>query len=786
MKTSRTKKAVFQASRPSIPLPCVLAIACVIGVVAASVLVGCFERSQLSVVAVVLFALVLLGFGGAFFWRQKLAYWSFLFLIIGVALGLFQVAMLEHNREGITAATEQYSFTLSEDSKATTYGSQARATIDSGPHAGQRVLLFLSGEDPLFVGDVVIGDTRLSAPGDEYLAYYDQRGLSFSANLKEYDRQENGTWLRPLYQLRATLLALIGTGSDERTLLRAILLGERRDLFDAGFYRDIKVVGLAHLVAVSGAHLVIVTGFITLLLRRLRLPAKLSVAAQTIFLLLYLVLVGFPVSCIRAAIMSGVTLFALMAKRRSSSLTALGLTTLVMTALDPTVVFQLSFQLSVSSTLGIVLFMPLVNEWFGTLVPRVPSFVRETLSMTLAALMLSLPLSAAQFSTIPLISPLANLVATPYLTLLLVMGFAGLAVHAFAPFVLELLALVTKGLIACIGVLGSLPGAAIPVSTTLEFTIPLAVAATVVLWLWWPRPKRGRAVFVKRKPRQIASIALGCLAVLLVVVCVRGGPTADRIVMLNVGQGDSFALVSDGKTVLVDTGNEPTMLYAALARNNIHELDAVIITHPDDDHCGSLTSLIGVVNVKQVVIAEGLSNVNTNKVKDFMSDIHRVVGGNGMVEVNTGDTIRFGSFTLDVVAPDSASHEGGNEDSICFYARLDCDRDGAPDWKAFFCGDAEAEVLEDLASKGMLESVDLYKVGHHGSRKALSDETAALLRPKISLIGVGKNSYGHPTQETLDRLAAVGSQQYRSDLCGDVVCTFSADSFELSTERASS
>lgn len=126
-----------------------------------------------------------------------------------------------------------------------------------------------------------------------------------------------------------------------------------------------------------------------------------------------MVLVGFPVSCIRAAIMSGVTLFALLAKRRSSSISALGITVMAMVAFDPSVVYQLSFQLSVAATLGIVVFMPLLNEWFQDLFPFVPQFARESISMTLAALVFSLPISAAQFSLVPLLSPLANIVATP-------------------------------------------------------------------------------------------------------------------------------------------------------------------------------------------------------------------------------------------------------------------------------------------------------------------------------------------------------------------------------------
>ena len=103
----------------------------------------------------------------------------------------------------------------------------------------------------------------------------------------------------------------------------------------------------------------------------------------------------------------------------------------------------------------------------------------------------------------------------------------------------------------------------------------------------------------------------------------------------------------------------------------------------------------------------------------------------------------------------------------------------------FFCGDAEAEVLEELNEEHLLEPVDFYKVGHHGSRKAITPELARVLSPKVSLIGVGKNSYGHPTDDALNALESVGSEIYRSDQDGDVVCTFSSDSLRVTTEKRS-
>ena len=770
MRRIRERRRPLQSMRPSIPAPCVLAAASVVGVFAGEWLYGLIPPEYLYMLVVggaILAAGVL---AMLFLKRKNLVHWALAFVLIGALLGMVQLLTLDHARDEVSPGSEHYAFELSEDAKESTFGSQLIATISSGPQAGKRVMLFTNEKVELYSGDVLEADCVLSAPKEEYLAYYDQKNIAFSGSVSGFQASENSTLLSPLYQLRKQLLAVIGMGSDEQTLLRAILLGERTGLFDASFYHSIKVAGLAHLVAVSGAHLVIVTGFVTLLLKKLRVPRKLSVALQTLFLVSYVVLVGFPVSCIRAAIMSGVTLFALLAKRRSSSISALGITVMAMVAFDPSVVYQLSFQLSVAATLGIVVFMPLLNEWFQDLFPHVLQFARESISMTFAALVFSLPISAAQFSLVPLLSPLANIVATPYLSLLLMMGFAVMLVAPFMPGLLGLLSVATSGLIAFFSAFEAIPFASIPISTTISFAFPLALGLAALLWVWWPRPVRHK--------RAVAACSV-VLSALVIACCLflNAGARGDRIVMLNVGQGDSFAFMSGGKTLLVDTGNEAEMLYAALARNGISKIDAVLITHPDDDHCGNLQALGGVVEVDQVFIAEGLDEI------DFVSLVRNMVGEQKVVELNRGDTVQLGMFTLHIVAPMQVEYEGGNEDSICFNVHIDCDGDGVVDWRGFFCGDAEAEVLEELNEEQLLESVDLYKVGHHGSRKAITPELARVLSPKVSLIGVGKNSYGHPTDDALSALESVGSEVYRTDQDGDVVCTFSPDTITVDSQN---
>ena len=132
----------------------------------------------------------------------------------------------------------------------------------------------------------------------------------------------------------------------------------------------------------------------------------------------------------------------------------------------------------------------MLNEWFQDLAPYVPQFARESISMTLAALVFSLPISAAQFSLVPLLSPLANIVATPYLSLLLMMGFAVMLVAPFVPGLLGLLSVVTSGLIAFFQAFESIPFASIPISTTMSFAFPLALGLAALSWVWWPRPSQ--------------------------------------------------------------------------------------------------------------------------------------------------------------------------------------------------------------------------------------------------------------------------------------------------------
>lgn len=161
-----------------------------------------------------------------------------------------------------------------------------------------------------------------------------------------------------------------------------------------------------------------------------------------------------------------------------------------------------------------------------------------------------------------------------------------------------------------------------------------------------------------------------------------------------------------------------------------------------------------------------------------------LVGDGGVKGLGVGDHVVVGAFDLSVVWPEEFTDEGGNADSLCLLAEADADGDGSGDWTALFVGDAERDQLAQLVESGRVGKVDLYKVGHHGSKNALDNRLADALSPSIALVSAGEgNRYGHPAPETVALLEDTGALVMRTDISGDVSCRIEADRIAVETLR---
>ena len=669
----------------------------------------------------------------------------------------------------------QRAITLTADPSVGDYGSsaQGRMRLDSGRTVSVRVNL-PEGLTAHCWDRILVTDAA-HQPAEKARAFYAQRGWAGSVSPSTAEIVHPDGVRGAIADLRRlTVERFLAPATPGAFLLAALVCGDRTALFQDTAYDDIVTAGLAHMVAVSGAHLAIVSGIVGVLLMHAHIPRIGRSACMVAFMIAYALFAGCPVSVLRATVMAALALCAAFAKRRRNTLSALALCIIVFLSLEPCLALSVSFSLSCLSMLGIALFYPLAQQWMAALCRGHASGLSESLALTLAASLLTVPVSAPLFAQLSIVAPLSNLLVAPVLGAACASGFAAAILMAILPASAPLLSwvcsLLGDGALSATHLLAALPGASVPVDVDLIPALALAALACVALYALWPAPT-------------LATGLAGCLPLACaIVVGYAAGPFlhGTEIDMLDVGQGDAFVLRSGPRAVLIDTGTNDADLLKGLARHDVHALDAVVITHADDDHCGSLSALLRTIPVGAVIVAQDLPACTAQSCVKLMAQLQ----GQPIQRVAKGDRVRWGRFEATVVSPATYCDEGGNADSLVLLVSIDSNADGDYEVRGLFTGDAEAEVLAPLADEGSIPPIDILKVPHHGSKAGLTPELLKNLSPRIGLISVGEgNRYGHPKPETLHALEACGATVARTDQEGDVVCELKADRIVLAPSR---
>lgn len=761
------------AQRPSMPPLVVLALA-LWGACAGSYTLGfgCAREFLVPFIAVVCVVFALAVFALVRGAPPTLVVLAF-GLAIGCALGFSATLTYETKADqAIASPVQEWCFTAAEDARQGDFNATVRAMARS-QSSGEEYTVSVTlpkGEGDIFYGDSFSATCALSQPKEASAERFYLQGIdaaSLPETIKRLDNPRSAGGV--LANVRKSAIALFDGREDAGALCQALVCGYREQLRESDLYAACKTVGVAHLVAVSGAHLSITCGMIASVLQVVRTPRRFSFAIQLAVLSIYLVLTGMPISALRAAAMAVVGMTSFLARRRRATLSALGACIVVIIAISPQSSVSISFFLSAMSTLGIIALMPLISSWLSA-VPIVRR-IAEPLALTLAAMVATTPFSAALFSQLPLVSPVANLVVAPLFTLALSVSLVASIASLVAPVVAPLALSLANGssflLAQAITVLAQIPFACVPVSLSVSWGLALSIAGPFLLWILWPQ-LTGATLFA------MGSVAYACAIALVVVVPLL---RPSEIVMLDVAQGDAFLVRSKGSAILIDTGNHDALLKEALAKQGIFHLDAVIISHADDDHCGSLQALDGVVAIDSMLVAQDAVTCDCESCEGLIASASSVVGSDNVMPLVVGDTVACGDFSLKVIWPHGFSDDGGNADSLCLLASL---ATSGGTWTALFCGDAESDQLKEMIDEGALGDIDIYKVGHHGSKAALTESVVKTIHPEISLVSVGSgNRYGHPAAQTLSLLDNVGSHVFRTDEMGDVSCEFSNDGIRV-------
>ena len=547
---------------------------------------------------------------------------------------------------------------------------------------------------------------------------------------------------------------------DAAVLILAILTGNKSG-FGKEMYSVLAEAGILHIAAVSGLHCMFLLSMVQMLFgKRRRLVAAIAVP----LLLFYALMVGAVPSVLRACIMMLFLLAAPLLKRENDSLTSFSAALMLILLLNPFAAASVSLQLSFAAVGGMMWLTPKLfdiltgREHHG----RLRRFFASGLSATLGALVFTTPLSAWHFNSLILISPVSNILCLLVVNVLFALSLLTLPFAMLLPNAAAVLAVPAQWMAKYI----------LFVSRKLAVVPWHAVYFESVYVLCWLGFAYLLLAMVTLRKTETREKLLACAAALVTLVVAVTFTQRDyrcgemNIAALDVGQGQSILVTSGEETVLIDCGSANSYISAGdvagdmLLSMGAGQVDYLVLTHFHADHVNGLPVLLARMRVKRMVMPRPEENDEMGQAVLRIAEHYGV----DVIFIEKDTTFAFGRAELRVNAPVrqlTGLDETENENGLTVLCTVG-------DFDFLVTGDMDKATEERLVRQKKLPDVELMMVGHHGSDGSGSEGLLAAVKPEAAIISVGGNSYGHPAEGALRRLAKHGVELYRTDLQGHV------------------
>lgn len=566
----------------------------------------------------------------------------------------------------------------------------------------------------------------------------------------------------------------IGGWGDASELLKGMVLGDD-DNISEGVIADFRTSGLLHLLAVSGQNVVLLGFIVMLICRAFLFPRLASTVIAMIVICLYVPLTGAGPSIVRAGIVGILGLAAYLFSRQTDAWHFLALAAAIILSLNPWSLLDPGFQLSFGAVIAIFFVAPLISAPLSAL----PAALREAIAITTAASLVTAPIMMYHFNQVSLVTVPANVAAAPVAGPVMLLGTLSILLSplsSLAAWTLNGISAVCTGyLIVVARFFAAMPGSVYNTGTPGLMAIVLFYGMlTGMVLMIRTIGMAGLVSWLRDRRRSTLALAL-LLAALLGLACFGGGaigtpPASYTVSFLDVGQGDATLIqVPGGATVLID-GGPSGQVVDRLRESGVTRLDAVILTHPHADHLAGLDDVLRDYPVDAVFDAGFPSS--SPQYLDFLKLVKEK--GIRYSSLRRGQTLSYGDLSLECLNPgDTPVPDDTNANSVVLvaaYHGLD-----------ILCtGDAEEETLASLA----LPPVEVFKIGHHGSKDPVLQRTLDKLKPDVTVISVGQgNSFGHPAESTMDKLRDSGTRIFRTDQQGTIRVTHADSGIEIKTDR---
>lgn len=578
--------------------------------------------------------------------------------------------------------------------------------------------------------------------------------------------------------------------NNKNGIIGAIILGDKTDL-DSDIKELYSVSGIAHILAISGLHISFIGMAIYRLLRR-RFRFLFSAAVSIPVVLSFGIMSGFGISTIRAIIMFILKIIGEVLGRKYDAITAISLAGLVLLVQNPFVVCNSGFQMSFGAIIAIVLILPIVEEILNT-----DNKIIKVISANFTISLVMNPILAWNYYELPTFSFLLNIVVVPLMSVVIVSSIAGIfcscIMFGFGKVVIfpgcGILELYT---FLC-NIINKSSVASIVVGQP-KVTIIIVYYAILLVVLFglknirtkYTRAEKERNIIKKetglvlekkaKKERRIkgqnVKLRLACIVGFLLLNClIYYIPNPGfYITFINVGQGDGILIHGDnGTKVMVDGGSTSEKQVAKncivpyLKAEGIGTIDYSIITHTDKDHISGILEILENNNSNRIRI-KNLVMPDINMKDDTYNELieKAKLKKINVLYIKKGDTLSLGKTKIKCIYPETTTTASDKND----YCTVLSVKNKTS--KILLTGDISKEIEEKIKDD-IEENYTVLKVAHHGSNYSSSEKFLKKVNPKYSIISVGKNnSYGHPGNETMERLRKQGGGIYRTDEKGGI------------------
>lgn len=558
----------------------------------------------------------------------------------------------------------------------------------------------------------------------------------------------------PIESIRLSIFQYIDRVFNEKVggYLKTLFFADNRD-FSEEALQQFRELGVLHLFSISGFHITYLANAIRQFLLSLGRTHERTNLLLILVLPMYGVLAGFGVSVFRAVSQNVLLLISKTLNKPMDTLDAWSITMMLALFIQPYSIYHISFQLSYTLS-GIFILMS-HKRWIQETHPLLYSLL-----FSLMGGLASLPILTYHFFEVPWITVFSNLFFIPFFTYALFPALWGLfmlsilfnGTHFFI-FLNETLSLLLTGVEQFLTLLNA----------TFDFSFVTGRLPGLILCLLFISVVQ-LLKYIENKKRPPLFALIGLFISLFYYQLSPAG----YVLMLDVGQGEAIAIKEpmQQKVTLIDTGGqvqwgekeaweERTSPFSigrdrvvpALKAFGIAEIDRLYVTHADADHMGEMAAIGNEMTIKEV--AASRSTLKEPAVLQQLNELSQVP----IHIIEPPERVDFPNKDSIILQP-LEENQSKNNQSLVLYVRM-----GEDNW--LFTGDIETEAEKQLIREYPNLKANYLKVGHHGSHTSSTPELIKQLQPEVALISAGKNnSFGHPSQEVLERLEAEGIEIY--------------------------